>query len=179
MAAGHQIGRRVKAEHGGRDRRAERGVEDHAGRRPARNRSHGERGVISEHRSDSDQHGVAGRPQRVPDLGLRFRIGCILRRGPGQDAAVERLGVPEDDERAIAAGNGAAEQAADVYCSRQTFSGKLMTDEGRVTEPVLFGTQVTLVTQVRNRRCRDDLADRDPGGPQAVDLARVVGREPD
>jgi hypothetical protein len=59
----------------------------------------------------------------VPDLSPRFRIGQVGLGGPGQDPAVERLGVPEDHERTTAAGRGVTEQTAHVYRPRQVFGG--------------------------------------------------------
>lgn len=84
----------------GRRRGAQRRVEHHAGRRPARDRPHGERGVVGEDGSDSHEHGVAGGAQSAPGRKECGRIGPRPvprhRSGYGRRAS----GVPEDHPRA-------------------------------------------------------------------------------
>src|SRR2546423_2766718 len=110
----------------------------------------------------------------MPDQSLRFRTGRPWLGGPGQDPAIERLGVPEDRERTIEGRSGVTQQTAHVYGPRQVFGGYLVVDESGMIEPILFRAQITLVAQIGDGRDRDDLVHGDSRGLQAVNLARVV-----
>ena len=64
--------RRVLVEDARVVRHAQRAVEHDARRRGARHHPHRQLRIVGEHGADADQHGVAGRPQRVRHRALRL-----------------------------------------------------------------------------------------------------------